>query len=525
MATAAQFNVFSNRKTHIKGKDAWRRNLKLTALAADKIRSSLGPNGAYKMVSYNRGPEKVVKITRDVVTVLEELAIQYPTLVVLSEAAKIQRQEIGDGVKSFVILTAQLLKRADDLVSKGVHPRKILRGYQEAAQKAAETIRAMSKPLAPSEIDSVLDSVDCGRGCLTPELRRMILDAKKIATFHGRLDPERIRIIRKPGGSQSETLLIRGMILKKSKAHPNMPQSVTNARIAVTNERIGINRLEVKMPGQGPFHMKYNITTPDNLSGFREAENEKKSVALARLQELGVNVLLSQQPIDDFSKNKLLEMGVLVFSSVDKGDIALVARATGALTVGNLTELEPKDIGRASTVETDKIRLEDIAIFTCENFATFMICGSTTQALDEQELLIENSTRLLQVAESSGKKVPGGGAIELRVAHELKDFALQFSGREQLAVDNFAEAVLEIPRCLAANNGLFVDDAVAQLSKLHAEGFSDRGFAADGSCRESCMDVAEVKSTFIRRAFEVVSLLLMIDEQIVAKEIPKFHKQ
>ncbi len=525
MAASATFNVYSNRFEYVKGEDSWRRNLRLTALAANRIRSSLGPNGAYKMVSYNRGPEKVVKITRDVIIVLQELAIQYPTLVVLSEAAKIQRQEIGDGAKSFVILTAQLLKRADDLVSKGVHPRKVLRGYQEAAQKAAETIRAISKPLAPSEIDSVLDSVDCGRGCLTPDLRRMILDAKKIATSQGRLDPERIRIIRKSGGSQSETQLIRGMILKKSKAHPNMPQSVTNARIALTSERIGINRLEIKMPGQGPFHMKYNITAPENLAGFREAENQEKSVTLARLQELGVNVLLSQQPIDDFSKNKLLETGVLVFPSVDQGDIALVSKATGALTVGNLAELEPKDIGRASTVETDKIRLEDIAIFTCENFATFVICGSTTQALDEQELLIENSTRLLQVAESSGKKVPGGGAVEFCVARELKDFALQFSGREQLAVGNFAEALLDIPRCLAANNGLFVDDAVAQLSKLHAEGFVERGFAADGSCCECCLDVAEVKSAFIRRAFEVASLLLRIDEQIIAKEIPKFHKQ
>ncbi len=519
------FNVFSDRFEQTKGEDAWRSNLRLTAMAADRIRSSLGPNGAYKMVTYNRGPEKIVKVTRDAIAVAEELAIQYPTLVVLSEAAKLQRQEVGDGVKSFIILTAALLKRADLLISRGVHPTRILRGYGEAAKKALQIVNLASKTLGKEELELVLDTIDCGRGSLTPKVRWMLLKAKAIATQEGRLDRDRIRVIRKPGGEQSETQLITGIVIKKGKLHPNMPERLTKPRIALTSQRIGIHRLEVKMPGQGPFHMEYKINTPESMKGYRDAEKHRKVNALNKLSELGVNVLLSQQPIDDFAKSKLVQMGVLAFSSVDQADLTLVSKATGARIIGNLAELESEDVGSASSVELSKILLEDIATFSCENFATLIVRASTVQAADELELLIDNSARFLQVAENSGKKVPGGGATELRIASELRNFALQFSGREQLAVENFAEAIFEIPRSLASNNGLFVEDAISRLTKLHVDGFKDCGFAADGSCQEVCADLAEVKSAFIRRAFEVASLLLRIDEQVIAKEVPKFHKK
>ncbi len=521
----ATFSVLSNRFERTVGQDAWRNNLRLTSLAANRVRSSFGPNGAYKMVTYNRGPEKVVKVTRDAVVVLEELAIKYPTLVVLSEAAKIQRQDLGDGVKSFIILTAELLKQADTLISKGVHPRRILKGYEEATKKALETITASSEILAASELNSMLDSADCGRGCLTSKVRQMLLDAKAIATVKGQMDRQRIRVLRKPGGDQSETQLFRGLIVKKGKLHPNMPKDVSEPRIAVTSERIGINRLEIKMPGQGPFHMKYKVSNPDKVWDYHVAEKQKKSDALVKLQALDVNVLLSQQPIDEFSKSELVNRGILAFSSVDLSDLTMICKATGACIVGNIAEIEKSDVGFAERVEMDKIGLEDIATFSCDGFATFIVTGATLQALDELELLINNSARLLQVTEENNRKVAGGGATEFHLGQELKAFALKFSGREQLAVESFAESLLEIQRCLATNCGLFAEDVVAQLGNLHAEGFSNYGLAADGTCGNACWDLAEVKKAYLKRAFEVVSLLLRIDEQIVAKEIPKVHKQ
>jgi chaperonin GroEL (HSP60 family) len=524
MPQTSLVNVFSAKQEHIKGKDAWRSNLRLTALAAAQISTSFGPNGAYKMVTYNRGPEKIVKVTKDAVAILEELAIQYPTLVILSEAAKIQRQELGDGVKSFAIFAAALLKKADELIEKGIHPIVILRGYQEATKKALEIIRANSERIDPEKLETLLDAVDCGRGCMTSELRGMLIEAATLASKNGTMDKEKIRIVRKPGGNQTETKLFKGLVVKKNKLHPNMPDLVANARIVLTSGRIGINRLEIKMPGQGPFHMKFNITTPENLKGFLDAEKQQKTEALRKIEESGVNVFFSQQPIDTFSKGKLLEMGILAFETVDRADLALVSKATGARIIADLSELQENDVGQAEKLENDKIGLEKIVTLSGCGFVTFLIRGSNLQTLDELDRLIENSLILLRTANSSSSIVPGGGAIEMQVTEVLKNYALQFSGKEQLAVDSFAEALAELPRCLATNNGLNSDDAIIELKKLHAEGFSDFGLGADGCYGKICVEASETKASAVRRAFEVVSLMLRIDEQISAKEIPKFHK-
>jgi archaeal chaperonin len=518
-------NVFSPNQEHLKGKDAWRSNLRLTALAVEQIRSSLGPNGAYKMVTYNRGPEKIVKVTKDAVAVLQELAIQYPTLVVLSEAAKIQRQELGDGVKTFVILTAELLKKADQLIAKGIHPAVILNGYQEAAKKALETIDADAKKIVPDGLEAVLDSVDCGKGCLTSELRGMLIEAAKIANSDDKLDKDKIRVIRQPGASQPETTFVKGLIIKKGKLHPNMPDTIEKPKIAITSERIGTNRLEIKMPGQGPFHMKFDVTTPQDLAGCLEAENQRKAETLKKLGAFGVNVLFCQQPIDDFSRSKLFGMGVLAFDSIDRADLTLISKATGAKVVGNLSELEENNIGAAEKLKIDKIGLEKTVTLSGCDYGTFLIRGSNLQALDELDLLIGNSLSLLRIAMDAGKTVAGGGATEFQVARELKNFALQFPGREQLAIAGFAEALLELTRCLATNNGLNPDDALLHMGKLFSEG-SEFGLDADGTFGEVCIEVSEAKTAAIRRAFEVATLMLRIDEQVRAKESqPRFHKQ
>jgi archaeal chaperonin len=518
-------NVLSSRYDCVKGKDSWRSNLRLTALAAEEIRSSLGPNGAYKLVIHHRGPEKAIKVTRDATAVLEELALQYPTLVVVSEAAKIQKQEFGDGVKAFIIFCSALLQKADQLIAKGVHPNVILKGYEEAAKKTLEVIQAHSKPLANHDFGMTLEAVDCGRGCLTPDLRANIIAAAELANKDGKMDRDRIRVVRKQGGEKSETTFIKGIVIKKGKLHPNMPNTVLKPKIALASERIGTNRMEIKMPHNGPFQMKFAVEKPSDLDGYRNAENQRKADVLGRLGDFGVNVLFSQQPIDEFSKSKLACMGVLAFESVDRADLALISKATGAKLEGPLSELAGADVGTAERLEMDKIGLEETAtLFGCD-FVTFLLRGSNPQVLDELEQLIGNSLSLLRAATASAKTVAGAGAIEIEAARQLKDYAMRFSGKEQLALTGFAEALLEVPRSLAGNCGLFSDQATAQLAKFHSEGSTDFGLSADGSCGNVCVEVAEAKAAAMYRAFEVTRLMLRIDEQITAKEVPKFHKQ
>lgn len=506
-------------------KDVWRNNLQLTALAADRVRTALGPNGAYKMVTYNRGPEKIVKVTKDAVPVLEELAIQYPSLAVLAEAAKMQRQEVGDGVTSFVILASNLLKKADELMGKKVHPNVILDGYLEAAKKALEIIDADSTKLAANTLADVLETVDCGRGILTTTLRHSLVEASEIVTKDGKMDKNRIRIIRKQGAETSETRLVKGIIIKKAKLHRSMPDDIEKPRIAVTSGRIGLSRVEVKMRGEGPFNMRFDIQNPTQLNSCQEAEREQKRLALSKLDELGVNVLFCQQPIDSFTKCALLDRGVLAFESVDREDCALVAQATRANMLASLSDLRETDVGAAGNLTVEKLSPDETVTLTVPECATFLLRGSTSQAFDELELLIQKSLTLLNTAVEDSHVVPSCGATEMRIAHEIKYFALGFSGKQQLAVEGFSEALMEIPRCLAENNGVNPDDTIAQLAKLQTEGHPDYGMRSDGSFGEVGFELSRVKSAVIKRAYEFAALMLRIDEQITRKEIVKFHKK
>lgn len=518
-------SVLSSKYDHITGIEAWRNNLRIMTSAVERLRSSLGPNGAYKMVVYNRGPEKVVKITRDAVSVLEEFAIQFPTVTVISEAAKIQRQEVGDGVTQFAIFTTALLRKADELVSRGVHPNIILRGYLEATKKALEIIGTSSKNPENNELNKVLETVDCGRQLLTKETCAMLLEAYNFATEDGKFDKDKVRITRKPGGISSESKLIKGIMLKKGKLHPNMPDTVEHPRIAVTSGRIGSNRLEVKMKKEGPPPIKLEITNANQLANYRDAEKDREKQALEKIRTLGINVLFCQQPIDNFAKGKLCETGVLAFETVAREDCVTISRATHANLVGSLADLSECDIGKAEKLEILKIGLEKTVSLTGCDGVTFLLSGSTQQALDEFESLIHRSLSVLQLANEGGKTVPGGGATEMHLAQELRIFAKQFQGREQLAIDDFADALMEIPRCLALNNGLNVNDILSELRKLHAEGSNEAGVGPVNCENKVCIELSEVKSSIIKRAYEVALLMLRIDEQITWKELAKFHKK
>jgi len=515
----------SRQYEHQKEGEAWRENLRVASLAADKIRSSLGPNGAYKMVVYNRGPQNVVKITKDAVTVLEEIAIQQPAAAVIFEAAKMHREEIGDGVTSFVLFTSSLLKKADELVSKGVHPNIILDGYNKAAKKALELIAARSSKPNGESFENLLKTVDCGRGILTSEICKVMIQISKLAHEKGKFDKDEIRIVRKPGGSVSESRLVNGLIVKKAKVHPNMPDIVENPRIAITSGRFGSNRVEVKMRGQGPFNLKFEMDTPEKMSICRQAEKEFKMAAFERLLSMGVTVLFCQQPIDDFLKSKLADQGVLAFETTPAEDCEALSKAVHAKIVGSLADLSESDIGGAKKLELEKIGLEPIILLTgCEG-ATLLLRGSNMQVLDELELLIRNALTLLQFGFENDRILVGGGSIETYLAKELQRFSLEHDGREQLAIARFADSLMEIPRCLAENNGLDPNSTLAELKAHYEPSCSSFGVGLTGCSESVCIELSEVKSAMIKRAYEVAALLLRIDEMVKSKEMVKFHKQ
>jgi len=517
-------NIISPKYKRTSGKDVWRENLRLAIFAADKIRSTLGPKGAYKMVTYNRGPEQVVKITKDAISILDELAIQYPPAVIIAEAAKMQREEAGDGVATFVIFLSALLKKADKLLSNKIHANTIIHGYRLAADKALEIMDKQATAYNGIKGD-ILDVVDCKRNLLTVNVRSMIIQAYSFAFSEGRFDKENTRFLKKTGGGIQESNLIKGIVIKKEKAHPNMPDKIQNLRIAITSERPGINRLDVKMKGEGPTQIKLNIQSVDQMRKYKDTENKLRAQALDKMIEIKANVLLCEQPIDESLKDKLLFNGIFALEGVDKKDTQAVAKATGAKIVGKLEDITEEDLGKADELYTGRIELEKTVTFQGCKGATFILRGNTTQTIDELETAIRNGLTLIKILSDDSRVLPGGGAEETHIAQELKHYAKNFTTREQIAIESFGDALFDIPTCLAENYGLNPINIVLELKSYHTNGLSNFGVSEHDLVETVCLEPIKVKRSVIRRAYEVSSMMLRIDELLISKEIPKFHKK
>lgn len=304
-----------------------------------------------------------------------------------------------------------------------------------------------------------------------------------------------------------------------------MPDNLEDLRIAITSERPGINRLDVKMRREGPTQIKLNIQSADQIEKFKEAETKMRVESLEKLIALKANVLLCEQPLDESVKDKLLLQGIFALENVDKKDTQAVAKATGAKIVGQLRELEEEDIGAAERLYTGKIELEKtLTIQGCRG-ATFLLRGNTSQAMDELEGAIRSSLAVLKIMDADNRVLQGGGAIETQIAQELKDYAKTFSGREQLVIESFGTALMDVPRCLVENYGLNPTDTLLELQNHHANGLCNFGVCGEGCTDKVCDEPVKVKRSVIRRAYEVSSLMLRIDELLISKEIPKFHKK
>jgi chaperonin GroEL (HSP60 family) len=240
---------------------------------------------------------------------------------------------------------------------------------------------------------------------------------------------------------------------------------------------------------------------------------------------MNVNVLLCEQPLDTLQKEKLSALGIFALENVDKKEALAVSKATGAKIVVNLNELSEGNIGVADTLKTDRIELEKTVTMQGCKGATFLLRGTTPQIMDELEVAIKNSFVMLKLSGDDSRVLPGSGAIEAEIAQELKSYSREFASREQLVIDAFAGALMDIPRCLAENYGLNPTDAILELKKRHTDGFCNFGVDELTGSGIVCIEPLKVKRSVLRRALEVSTFMLRIDELLISKEIPKFHKK
>lgn len=497
------------------GRDAQRNNILAGKVLAETVRTTLGPKGMDKMLVDGLGD---IVVTNDGVTILKEMDIEHPAAKMLVEVAKTQEDEVGDGTTTAVIIAGELLKKSESLLDQDIHPTIIAMGYRQAAEKAQEILDDIAIDSVDEEtLIKVAMTAMTGKGteAAREPLAKLIVDAVQKVAEDGAVDTDNIKIEKKDGAVVEDSTLVEGVIVDKERVHPGMPSEVKDAKIALVNSPLEVKETEVDA--------EIRITDPAQMQAFIEQEEKMVKDMVDKVAESGANVLFSQKGIDDLAQHYLSKAGILAVRRVKKSDIEKLARATGANVVTNLEDLTADDLGEAGIVEERKVSGEEmIFVEECSvaKSVTLFVRGSTKHIVDEIVRAIEDAIGVVAATVEDDKVVAGGGAPEIAMAKKLKDYADSISGREQLAVNAFAEALEIVPKTLAENAGLDSIDSLVDLRAAHENSavmgldvFT--GKVADMK-EAGVIEPKRVKKQAIQSASEAAEMILRIDDVIAS---------
>jgi len=504
------------------GRDAQRNNIMAARTIAEAVKSSLGPKGMDKMLVDSFGD---VTITSDGRTILDKMDIEHPAAKMMVEVAKTQDAEVGDGTTTVVIVASELLGKAEDLITKGVHPTVIVEGYGKAAEKALETLEKIAIPVKPTQKEFLKKVAATAMASkLVSENKEQLAEIAVEAVLHVSqkvgdeytVDLDDIMVEKKRGESAAETKLIEGLVLDKEVVHSGMPKRVEKAKIALLQ-----SALEVKKP---EFDAKINIERPEQMESFmREEENMLKEM-VEKIVATGANVVICQKGIDDMVQHFLARKGISAVRQAKKSDMEKLGKATGGKVVTNLEGLTESDLGYAELVEERKIGDDKMTFIEgCKNprSVAILIRGGTERFVDEAERSVHDALCVVRDVVEEPKILAGGGSPEIEIARALRAYAQSLPGREQLAVQSFGEAIEIVPLTLGENAGLDPIDILSELKARHEKGEKWAGvdvFA--GKIKDmwklGVYEPLAVKKQIIKSATEAATMLLRIDDVIAA---------
>ncbi len=502
------------------GRSAQRNNIMAAKLVAETVRTTLGPKGMDKMIVDSLGD---ITVTNDGVTILEEMQVEHPAAKMVVEVAKTQEEEVGDGTTTAVIIAGELLKQAETLLDKEVHPTVIAKGYRMAEEKALELLdniaenvttkdEALLRKIAMTAVASKNASFakDLLADIVVKAVKRVIDEENGQIRF----DKENIKLEKRVGGCIEDTELIEGIVLEKEAVHPGMPKDIKDAKIALIDSAIEIKDTEIDA--------KIQITNPLQMQEFIEQEEKMLRDMVEKIAKSGANVVFCQKGIDDVAQHFLAQKGIYAARRVKKSDMEALARATGATITTNLDSLSAKELGKAGRVFERKIGDEEMTFVTgCKNpkAVTILCKGGTSHVVDELKRTMTDAIGDVAAALRNGKVVAGAGAPEIEVSKGLRKYADSLSGREQLAVLAFADALEVVPRTLAENAGIDPIDILTELKAAHDKKQKWAGVDVfKGKVMDSwttgVIEPLKIKTQAVSSASEVAQMILRIDDVI-----------
>jgi thermosome len=519
--------ILKEGSTRNRGRDAQRSNITAAIIVSEVVKSTLGPRGMDKMLVDSLGD---VTVTNDGATVLDEVDVQNPAAKMMVEVAKTQDDEVGDGTTTAVILAGNLLKRAQDLLDDNLHPTVVVAGYKKGADKAIELLDSLSEPIKLDDkvaLKKVAMTAMHSKGLggarehfadIAIEAVKQVMEKRGDSWY---ADTDNVQLVKKEGKSLLDTELVRGIIVDKEVVHPGMPKQVKNARIALLDAALEIEKTEISA--------EIRINDPTQMKAFLDEESRMMKEMVDKIKSSGANVALCQKGIDDTTQHYLAKEGVLAVRRIKKSDMEKLARATGGRIVTNLDDLKAADLGKAGLVEERKIG-DDKMVFIqdCKDprSVSILIRAGLERLVDEAERAVKDALSVLADVVHKPKIVVGGGSIEAELSKKLKDYASKVGGREQLAIEAFADTLEMIPRTLAENAGLDPIDIMVSLRLTHEKkgGLTHGVDVFKGEVKDmkkqGVVEPVRVKEQAIKSAAEAASMILRIDDVIAAAKPP-----
>ncbi len=513
--------VLSEDSQRTSGEDAQSMNITAGKAVAESVRTTLGPKGMDKMLVDSTGE---VVVTNDGVTILKEMDIEHPAANMIVEVAETQETEVGDGTTTSVVVSGELLSEAEDLLEQDIHATTLAQGYRQAAEKAKELLDDAAIDVSADDaetLEKIAATAMTGKGAENAKdaLSSLVVRAVQSVADENGVDTDNVKVEKVTGGAIENSELIEGVIVDKERVSENMPYGVEDAKIALVDDGLEVKETEIDT--------EVNVTDPDQLQDFLDQEEEQLKEMVDSLKEAGANVVFADSGIDDMAQHYLAKEGILAVRRAKSDDFTRLSRATGATPVSNVNDIESEDLGEAGCVAQkdiggdERIFVEDVEE---AKSVTLVLRGGTEHVVDEVERAIEDSLGVVRVTLEDGKVMPGGGAPETELAMELRDFADSVGGREQLAVEAFADALEVIPRTLAENAGHDPIDSLVDLRSQHDGGDTDAGLDAyTGDIvnmeDDGVVEPLRVKTQAIESATEAATMILRIDDVIAAGDL------
>ena len=514
--------IMGDDSQRVKDKDAQEYNISAARAVAEAVRSTLGPKGMDKMLVDSMGD---VTITNDGVTILEEMDIDNPTAEMIVEVAETQEEEAGDGTTTAVAIAGELLKNAEELLEQDIHPTAVIKGFHLASEQAREEVEDISREIDPTDTDllaKVAETSMTGKGAeLDKEhLAQLIVEAVEAVTVEAEdgshvVDLANLNIETQKGRGVSESDLLNGAVVSKDPVHDNMPSEVADADTLLLDAAIEVDEADVDT--------NVSIDSPDQLQSFLDQEEQELRDKVDAIVETGADVVFCQKGIDDLAQHYLAKEGILAIRRVKSSDIGFLKNVLGGNVVSTFDGLSSDDLGHGSVS-----RDEGDEMFYVEgdnsHGVTLLLRGSTDHVVDELERGVEDALDVVATTVSDGRVVAGGGAIEVELASRLREYADSVTGREQLAVEAFADSLELVPRVLAENAGLDSIDTLVDLRAAHESGDQTAGLnvysgEVEDTYEAGVVEPAHSKEQAISSATEAANLVLKIDDIIAAGDL------